>query len=239
MANRWTRQRITIEFSGFPRCIAYIVAEFCMIPHLLPWIDPERLDTITLCVNPGAIESKMIADMRFCDIEWLGRNSAAAEYIKSQPQKFLHCNSCWENPVLFDWMMKHAFISEERFKWEHISNNTNPDAIKHILESNPEDGDNISLANPLITMSGLWEYIMSKANTQKSYLLYANPSAIDDGVCCNFDDDKYGYLSSNPHPRAIEYLSTHQNKIRWYLLSQNPAIFQYRVDPELVATLSE
>jgi hypothetical protein len=74
MTYRWTRRRIVYEFSGFPKCIAGIVAEYCMTLKLLDWIDPDDIDMRKLCANPGAIESGMI------DLGYLSKNPGIFEY---------------------------------------------------------------------------------------------------------------------------------------------------------------
>jgi hypothetical protein len=44
-------------------------------------------------------------------------------------------------------------------------------------------------------------------------------------------------LCYNSHPRAIEFLRIYQDKIHWGRFSQNPGIFEYRINPEMILQL--
>lgn len=72
---------------GFPKCIAQIVAEYCMIPKLLSWINGYLLNKQYLCGNPRAIESGRIGP-KYAEPEYLASNPAAADYIKNNWNKF-------------------------------------------------------------------------------------------------------------------------------------------------------
>lgn len=234
----WIRCCIVYEFSGFPKCIATIVADYCAVLQLLSWIDLACIDWRSLCKNPEAVKSGMI-NIKYADRYALAPNPAAADYIKQHWDWFCTCWGVWENPNLFEWMIENHPDTEG--KWECIQHNTNPNAIKHILECSDRDIDEISLTNPSISQCGSWVYILENITSQGLSLLYGNPKAMEDGMCDDLDEhtDDFGYLSMNPHPRAIEYLKMYPNKIDWEMFSSNPGIFEYRADPELVNALSE
>lgn len=234
----WTRRRVIFEFSGFPRCIAQIVAEFCAIPQLLSWIDKSQINWYSLCKNPGAIESGMI-DVRYANPNFLVVNPAASEYIKAHPEAFMKFG-IWENPALFDWVVEQPRFIYER-NYGIIGQNTNPNAIKYLIDlygGKEHVLHTISKANPAIVLFWSQEEIIAMINDNNhTQSFYANPATIE-FVKDKLDNAADFYLSSNSHPIAIEYLRTHQDKIDWVSFSANPGIFEYRPDARLVELLS-
>ena len=117
---------------GFPKCIAQIVAEYCMIPKLLSWINGYLLNKQYLCGNPRAIESGRI-DPKYAEPEYLASNPAAADYIKNNWNKFSSKNGIWANPELFDWIRE--FHPNNEVDLDALGLNPNPNAIKYMLEN--------------------------------------------------------------------------------------------------------
>lgn len=198
MISSWTRRRVIDEFSGFPECIAHMIAEYCATAQLLSWIDKSHLNYESLCQNPKAIESGMI-DINSRYGPYIVANPAAAEYIKSHIDDFIHEMYIWENPVLFDWLIINY---PDRIEMEMIGLNTNPNAVKYMIDSGYEN--DISDDNFVA-----FEHFQ-KTGSRDISKLYGNAAATD------YLGDFNGHgneLSSNSHPRAIEYLRTHQNEI--------------------------
>lgn len=223
----WRRRRTVIieEFSGFPKCIAGVIAEYCMIPKLLSWIDPNHIDYIPLQENPKAIESSMI-DVQGRHDSFIAFNPEAAEYIKEHMDDFMSNDWIWANSALFDWLLESN--SMDCIPFEELRYNPNPKAVKYVVDHAPEWLD---YNNP-----GAFEYFRQKMSPEEISELYGNTAATDYlGDFAGHGDE----LSRNSHPRAIEYLRTHQDEIDWFRFSMNPGIFEYRIDPELVAALSE
>lgn len=228
----WTCRRIIVveEFSGFPKCIACIIAEYCSIPTLLPWINKNLLDKDSIGENPKSVEAGLI-DVRM-KTAYTVSNPETAEYIKQNICKYepLQDNPfLWGNPALFDWLREH--YPDEYIDLGALADNTCPSVITYILEKHINVTDILSEDNPIA-----FEYFQKIKSPSEISKMYGNPAAID------YLGDFTGRgreLSKNSHPRAIEYLRTHQNEIDWYMFSVNPGIFEYRVDPKLLELLSE
>jgi hypothetical protein len=228
----WKCRRIIMveEFSGFPKCIACIIAEYCSIPTLLPWINKNLLDMDIIGENPRSVEAGLI-DVRMKNAYTVS-NPETAEYIKQNISRYepIEYNSfLWGNPALFDWLREH--YPDECIDLGALMDNTCPSVITFILDRHLSVTDILSENNPIA-----FEYFQKIRSSNEIAAMYGNPAAID------YLGDFTGHgceLSENPHPRAIEYLRTHQDEIYWPGLSKNPGIFEYRPNPELLELLSE
>lgn len=222
----WVRRRVIYEFSGFPRCIATIIAEYLVTLKLLEWIDKAKIDMKIVGGTPGSIEAGLTRVGYLS--RWSVCNPEMAEYVKENIQWIENYDFMWGNPALFDWLMERCPRDVDMYEFD---TNTNPNALKYLLDNGISVISTMTRSNP-----AAFEYYLKTMTADEVSKLYENTAATD------YLGDLTGHgreLSTNSHPRAIEYLRTHQHEIDWSRFSTNPGIFEYRADPELINSLSE
>jgi hypothetical protein len=228
--SRWNcRYILTIDkFAGFPKDIARIVSEYVTQLQYLDWIDQSKINTKFLCENPNAYYAGLVtADDN--SIHY-AQNPAMRAEILANWNECIKSERIIENPAVFP----DVIASGIKFNENWLPFNTHPDAVKLIVE---KCLDRLNCqANPQLI-----EYIRDSTIKLQHGIIAANPAAIDiiQSRLISDGDINWTYLSMNPHPWVIEHLRDHQDEIVWSWFSTNPGIFEYRVDPKLVAELSE
>jgi len=135
-------------------------------------------------------------------------------------------------------------LNPEYIAWNYLSCNTNPIAIKLLSENiNKINWCNLSQNESAINILNdnqdkiVWRNLAKNPNAYELIVKHINKFNIIDlsyntnPLVLKLIEDKlhklsfWGPLSANPS--AIKTLEKNQDKINWYWLSQNPAIFEF------------
>ena len=189
-----------------PFDIKLIICSYIMEPvyKMRDFIDPERIRSMMeMNPSPGMIE--ILKNMDFSDILWevLCRNTNpdAMKMIEYQLQ------TNYDN-------IKNRLDIEELC--------SNPNAI-NIIKEHPDwiDMECLAMNHSPLAMDMMKEYLDNNDDPDVWYNLSKNPFAVDI-LFENMSKVHIPYLSQNPHPRVIDYLSVNPSYIDWYFLSAMP-----------------
>lgn len=231
--DQWTSRviRVTYEFSGFPREVAQIIAGYCATEQKLrEWIDPSKLDRVSIYANPIAFSNGMLNMNNLTQNKYphIAQNPAAADFLKSTPSDLTCSDFIWQNPELLDWLVdKHNLP----IKWYFLAQNQCERAVKMVLSNPIRYNDFLLMGNPFAIA-----WIRSNMALINVNYICGNSAAVD--LIQELEEIDYHWLSVNPHPWAIEQLRLNQNKIDWHMFSTNPSIFEWYTNQELVAQLT-
>jgi hypothetical protein len=224
---------------AFPIDVANIIADFAIVPRLLPWIQYSLLWRERMRAIPEAFEAGYCSWDNF-DPETLSgygiilKNTCdrAVEDLRELMKTTHFMTGAWSNPAMIDILLDDDMHSL-RIDWYYLSANPSKRACDLLLK-NP---DKISRA--MVTKNpGMMKFIAQHPSLAQDNALCANPAAIEQVLARDDNAISWGYLCENPHPRALERLSKNQDKIHWDRLSANPGIFMRERDPKVIAELT-
>lgn len=201
---------------------------------LRSWIDPTRLDKISLSQNPKSIdylkENPHLIDWR---------------YIYGNQNAFDIFEPAFKNPGYPPFPLDHhsRYIVEQQpayyVNWEHFSLNTSPCAVPLFKKNRDKlNWFQLSQNNGAIELlnepNAPLDWIKLSFNSAAFVLLNANQSKLEwhalSGNPCAVpilrqhpEKINFHILSSNPSDEAIQLLKEKPNNINWINLSSNPA----------------
>lgn len=250
----------------FPRPVAGIICGYAAELHFLPWIDallqtPQiaehaRKSIHHLWENPNGLH---MAHCENLPISWSNLSANphpwAIAQLLANPQK-INWEIGFGNPGLYS--VKQEEMDKYRclvINIDILSLNPHDECVNEILgcgsciypqlmtfeqwhfaNMNPNEKmvDYLMSAPTRINHSSAWQ------NAHPRMFEYLLKRLEDDAVRwnCKYLHPDWGYLSANPHPKAMEMLRKSPHQIYWPKFWTNPAIFAPRVDTTVLNMLS-
>ena len=260
-------QHSMAEFTRFPRVIAEIIAGYAAAYQLLPWIQRDNLCD-TLYKNPRvSIGGFLDLSFDICsEKEWnrcyyLVSNPAAIDLIRANWKYLSRVWAIWSNPAAIDLLLDDPAVvaidfgqlclnpskraiailerNQNKIDWDRFS--ANPGAAAS-LRANPKKVSKYGVCGN----SEMFDLIIRKKHTSldKSLRRFDSVASWDEAPdesneFNELDNVKdFDWFCINTSKRAIEYLRTHQYKINWHWFSENPSIFELRIDPIVIDALT-
>ncbi len=231
--SHWNRTRVVIihEFRGFPFEMASIIAEYCAELKLREWIDPNKLVIESLFSNPNAGEAEILDWKNMPDLIALPRSTIPqiVKQLKFLKNTLKLVDVCWSNPVLVDIFLADP-ENEMWIMWKGLSACPSEQALQLLLANQDKIYWPEFSMNPFAI-----EWLRSHPEKIVMSHIDANCAATD--IIFSKSTLDTHMLCYNPHSLAIEFLRNNQSGIHWGRFSQNPGIFEYRVDPQLLYQL--